>query len=404
MALKAQPARVVCAAAVGVTIAMFSAVTPSLARTAQAPRAAVQVSKARAPLGLKVVSAVRGSNFAWAAGETGNFGTSFLVSFNGKQWSAAHVKLAPTTSLTAVAAVSKTAVWLAGVIGGPFFGTRERPFLALYSGGALHAVSLQAFHATQINAISLVTAKSVWAAGQSRVSKSQTEPLALHYNGHAWHQFSFTSKEAGLSLVSVSANSSKTIWATTADNAGDSEVVKFTGRRWSVSLSAPPAIQLEAIVAASSSDAWTVGSVVNGESGGYSAHWNGKTWTAVATPKLTVDLGGLTMQGSKAWAAGEIFLKNKPDRAVPEMLFSAGHGWTSQRVPDPGVSSSPENQSRFTAISAASAHFLIVVGQNGTTCGTGSGFADINTGKAWQAAALPPRFTAPAGLVPACGG
>lgn len=391
----------------GIAVALAAA-TSAFAQEAYGSRAvpaAQKLPNVMAPLSLDGVIAVRGSTFAWAFSADGFTGISHLVTFNGKskRWFNTRAALPKTTVLTGLASVSRHAVWVTGAIGGPLFGSHEHPYLAHYFAGKLRPVDVRPFHAASLNGISMATASDAWAVGTRRVSKTGVQPLALHWNGHRWRPFSVLSEQAGLSLQSVSAIGSRTVWATAVNKAGTAEVLMFNGRHWSRSLTVPPTIELHAIAASSASNAWVVGD--SSSDSGYSAHWNGKRWTSVATPKLTSQLLGVTLVGGKAWAVGEAFLSNSSDRAVPEMLVSTGHTWSRQRAPDPGASSSPQNQSTFVSISAASARFLIAVGQNGVQCVSGSGFADINTGRTWKAAPLPPKVEITGGgLLPACGG
>lgn len=392
-------------AVAGITMTLQAVSVPSSAQAAPGSRqlpATHQLSSASKPLSLDGVVAVPGSTFAWAFGTNGFGGVSSLVTFDGRKWSKTKAKLPATTVLTGAASVSKRAVWITGAIGNSLFGTRQRPYLAQYFGGRLHAVRLRPFRATQLNAISMVTASNAWAVGARHSSTSHIQPLALHWNGHSWRQVSVLSERAGLSLTSVSATGSHTVWATAVTKSGKSEVLRFNGRHWSLSLTAPGIVQFNAIASASDANAWVVGDGATGN--GYSAHWDGRHWTSVAAPNLTTMLLGVTMVGRKAWAVGEAFVNNSSGRAVPEMLVSTGRAWSRQRVPDPGASSSSENQSTFEAISAASARFAIAVGENGVQCSPGSGFADISRGHAWEAAPLPPRVEFTGGLSPECGG
>ncbi len=344
------------------------------------------------------VSMVPGDKYAWAVGEVGFMGPTPLLTFNGHSWTTVAVKLPSDTELTAASPTTKTAGWVVGYTGLP--GSTAKPFLASVAGTSVHQVDLKSYGGGIIYSVAELSAKDAWAVGYLQSKSSRITPLALNWNGTSWRQVKVLSEQAGLVLQTVTSAAPAGWWMIgSSQNSNNSEVMRWTGSTWVASLTTSSAT-LTGIAATSSTDAWLVG---DGSPDAYAAHWNGTKWQTVATPTSVSELNAVAMSGKRVWLAGDAMVSGSPDRLIPVMLYSTGGAPGRQAVPDPGGSTSSESQSRFEAIAAASADFVIAVGDNGNECELGTGFADVYNGKSWIAAALPPTDDS-TGAKPTCGG
>jgi hypothetical protein len=324
----------------------------------------------------------------------------YVLRYRDGSWDRVRSGLAADVDLRGVAAVSAKKVW---VVGGTYkkktcLGT-SAPFLASSSGGRFKAHDLTGLSLGDavLNAVSAPSSADIWVVGQAQ-SDGTVSPVLLWFNGASWTQVSVPSVVgSGEAFTAVSASSPTNLWIVGTDSGtGTSVLLHWDGVAWTSY--APPENQQWMGVATSSPDrAWAVGDQ-------YSARWSGSAWTPVHIPKRVALLFGITMSGSSAWAAGEEFAGNQ-GRAVPIALHSTGGSWHLQAVPDPGESKSQLNQSAVVAVSAASNHFIVAVGQNGIECGTGSGsFADVAKGTTWKAAHRLPALATRGRIAPDCGG
>ena len=109
-------------------------------------------------------------------------------------------------------------------------------------------------------------------------------------------------------------------------------VDRFRNGHWSAVASPRPFrfVQLNAVTALSSSDAWAVG----GDSGtGQTVveHWDGHSWTLVPTPPINGYLAGVAaVAADDVWVVGEDFSDN-----APLLEHWDGHAWSTATVFDP---------------------------------------------------------------------
>ena len=352
---------------------------------------------------LDAVSAAPGTSRAWAVGNATGFLAcygGYVLNYNGRSWRRLRSGLASDVAVNGVAALSARKIWIIGGIY-PQKGclTPSQPFLASSSGGRFKAYNLKSLHLgdAAFDGISAPSAADLWIIGYTQ-SKSTRSPIVLHFNGRSLRRLSIPSKLAKDEVFSsVGASGPKNVWiVATNSSTGVSELLHWNGG-WR----AYPAVnnaEVQSVATSSADRAWAVGA-------GYSARWDGKTWTTVSVPSSVALIFGVAMSRTSAWAVGEEFVGNE-GRTVPVALHSTGGKWRLEAVPDPSESNSQTNQSALLAVSAPSTHFVAAVGQNGIECGTGTGsFADVYTAGKWKAAArgLTRLATGP-GAVPDCGG
>jgi hypothetical protein len=188
-------------------------------------------------------------------------------------------------------------------------------------------------------------------------------------------------------LSSVAVISACNVWVVGSDSSGGGTaqtlIEHWNGSAWTVVASPDPGSAgnfLTGVQAASPTDIWAVGSFIPGPdlSGGISTlivHWNGTSWTQVASPspRLVNQLDGVrVLSASDAWAVGDtgdscctLFTPAQtPDPPPPETLILHWNGTRWARVASP----SPGSINQLHAVSALSRRDAWAVG--GTDIGT----------------------------------
>ncbi|MCW2914934.1 MAG: hypothetical protein JWN52_3002 [Actinomycetia bacterium] len=113
-------------------------------------------------------------------------------------------------------------------------------------------------------------------------------------------------------------------------------------RNDSVPASSAPGGTLAAVASAAHDDVWAVGTTGNGTSGpdashGLAEHWNGRTWSAIATPRpdsRSKLLGVTAPSRTLAWAVGVSVLDGHYQTLI---LRWDGTRWTRTSSPNPGT-------------------------------------------------------------------
>jgi hypothetical protein len=268
-------------------------------------------------------------------------------------------------SLAVVAVVAATGA-TAGGHGG------SRPAAAGHSTGFAASPALLASAGaldplTGIAGVSAVSPTQVWAVGAYCRSADCAFPsgvrrtLIARWNGIAWSQLPSPNPRRYNYLQSVSASSTRQAWAVGAYcdascNSGsgryDTLITRWNGSAWSRVHSPDPAKSdaLESVATDGSGDAWAVGYQCTSECGGASAevdqtltlHWNGRTWSTIASPRLRHEdtiLFGVTAQSrTDAWAVG-IAINNTVGPAYiyrTLILHWNGRKWSLEASPNPG--------------------------------------------------------------------
>ncbi len=166
--------------------------------------------------------------------------------------------------------------------------------------------------------VASISANDVWAVGNFSNIGSLEQTLTLHWNGKKWsHIKSPNVSSQDSELMAVAAVSPTDVWAV-----GDSHTTSFQtltqhwdGHKWSVVSSPNPGAQfneLFGVAAVSTTDVWAVGSFApQGFSPSQTLieHWNGTTWSVVASPNVGTQLNGLNgvtaVSTSDIWAVGQ---------------------------------------------------------------------------------------------------
>lgn len=146
-----------------------------------------------------------------------------------------------------------------------------------------------------------------------------------------------------------------------------------TGRAAATSFGTGQLGVLSSVSAVSASDAWAVGEGTDAVTGAHTTlvlHWNGSTWTMVASPNPggTIKSGessaldGVSaLSGKDVWAVGSYI---NPTTLAHESLVEHWNGssWSQVPSPNPGGTASSRSGTNLQAISAVSAKDLWAVG------------------------------------------
>jgi hypothetical protein len=144
---------------------------------------------------------------------------------------------------------------------------------------------------TVLESVSADSPRDAWAAGVTRGSRGTT-PVIEHWNGAKW-AVSPSPKLLNEEALSVAAISPKDVWVVgQGPNTPAGQIVlaeHWNGFRWSViptpKLPCCFAYEFTSVSAVSSKDVWAVGSGQSGSSFVTVAeHWNGKKWSRAKTP------------------------------------------------------------------------------------------------------------------------
>jgi hypothetical protein len=157
-------------------------------------------------------------------------------------------------------------------------------------------------------------------------------------------------------LTSVAAVSARDAWAVGGSiDYSTGLITRWNGARWSVY--ATPPNTLTGVAARSATDVWAVG-------GTLAMHWNGRSWTRVATPALKGGLGLSAVavtSSDNAWAVGQAGqAPGSTSPASPLVVHWNGRRWAVQ------PSQSPPGGGKFNAVSAVSGGIAWAVGSAGS--------------------------------------
>jgi len=257
---------------------------------------------------------------AWAFGfyekSTASFRT-LIEHWDGIKWS---VVASPNSgpgenTLAAGVARSSTDIWAVGYHNDP---GRRRTLTERWNGATWSVVASPSVGTGDNFLFGAAAAPGgpVWAVGSDSVSFGRT--LAVRWNGHAWTTGTTANPGDGdRFLQSVATPAARYALAVGSDLAGNQTralAERWTGSGWSVVPAASPAAVyngLQSVAATSPGNAWAVGTRLATPRSAFrtlTEHWNGASWTTVASPSPgTGDdwLFGVTaVPGGGYWAVG----------------------------------------------------------------------------------------------------
>jgi hypothetical protein len=256
--------------------------------------------------------------------------------------------------------------------------------------------------------VTAISAKNVWAVGDEYTS-SGTLTLIEHWNGTAWSVVSSPNPASSTSntLNSVTAISANDIWAVGVDsivgagkdgNSGGGStgtlIEHWNGTVWSIVTGRNPSTslnQLNSVAAVSTSNVWAVGyesDVKANRDKTLVEHWNGHTWSVVASPNVLSADGGLSsvtvISGHNLWAVGTSHNRNSGQINTLIEQWN-GSKWSIVTSPNP---SSFDNVLR--SVSAVSAKDVWAVGVDFGTPnigGNSGGGFDVTLVEHWNGTA-----------------
>jgi alpha-tubulin suppressor-like RCC1 family protein len=225
------------------------------------------------------------------------------------------------SGVTAVAAGGESALALAssgGAAPAAAAGPVSSPWRVI--GSPVDPVSGDGLADDPFIAVSAASATDAWAVGASD-DLADPQPLAEHWDGHAWHKVPVPLPAAASTgrLEGDLELSPGNVWAVGAINAqagtGEMTLVEhFNGKTWSVVPSPNPETgtgttdELMGIAGTSPTDLWAVGTFGDDQ---FNAmlfeHFNGKTWSFVPPPSENEEFGEAVtaISPDDAWAVGD---------------------------------------------------------------------------------------------------
>src|SRR6266704_1243370 len=200
------------------------------------------------------------------------------------------------------------------------------------------------------------SASDAWAVGASDALSASSQPLAEHWDGHAWTTAAvpMPAGAADAQVDGVDEVSGGNGWAvgnlTTSAGAERTLIEHWDGTAWSVVPSPKPRTgfgafdELRGIGGTSAGDLWAVGEYSDGQNFNAMlfAHWNGTAWSFVKEPAaLHASAFGnavTVLSPTDAWAVGE--------NGFQSATLSAhwdGHAWSFVKTPFPQDGADPQN-------------------------------------------------------------
>jgi len=220
-------------------------------------------------------------------------------------------------TLAAAVARSGTDIWAVGYHGDP---DHRRTLTERWSGANWSVVASPSVGSGDNFLFGAAAAADgpVWAVGSDSVSFGQT--LALRWNGQAWTVGQTANPGDGdrflLAAATPAARYALAVGSYLKGNRTRALAERWTGNGWSLVPAASPAADynsLQAVAAKTTGNAWAVGTrraTLGSAFRTLTEHWNGSSWTAVASPNA--GLGDNSLYGVAAvpggpgfWAVGK---------------------------------------------------------------------------------------------------
>jgi hypothetical protein len=311
--------------------------------------------------------AVLSSCNAWAVGDyfTGHTRQTLIEHWNGSSW--AQVASPNPTGFNVLNGVTATSSANAWAVGYYYNGTADQTLIAHWNGSSWTQVeSPNPGGSSQDNVLKSVIATSptnIWAVGYYiNINGHPLQTLVLHWNGTAWSLVASPNPAGGFNeLSNVAATSPSNAWAVGFYfTAGKQKtlIAHWNGTAWRRVTSPNPSPDssfqdLGGVTATSSANAWAVGSYNNGTAHQtLIAHWNGSSWTQVASPNPSSSANGLSSvtatSSTNIWAVGS-YNNGTADQTL--IAHWNGTAWRHVASPNPGGTSHDNGLSGVAATS-----------------------------------------------------
>jgi hypothetical protein len=291
-------------------------------------------------------------------------------------------------SLDAVTALSAADIWAVGIFN-RFTQSGYKTLAAHWNGTKWKLVSTP--NSSQLNSVlagvSAAGTSDVWAVGYESPASGPYSTLVEHWDGKTWKivpSGTFTGV-----LTSVAAVAADDVWAVgSTDYVGSGLILHWNGKTWAQTI-LDKQVYFRAVTAISKSDIWAVGQLTNSTGVGdltYAIHFDGKSWTHVATPspfrRHALDQDWLTsltaLSSNDVWASA---VWRDGDFGILDHTFAEhwdGSRWQVVHTLNPGGNSKYHD---FWGVAALTSGSVWAVGSTGLD--TFHPFAEHWDGKAW---------------------
>ena len=195
-----------------------------------------------------------------------------------------------------------------------------------------------------------VSTDDVWAFGYATQSDGTDPALAEHYDGHSWTTVPIPSPSGSIATYPYAATAfaSDDVWVVghSEDSSGvwSTLTEHWDGTSWTIVASpnqdGANDSYLYAVSGASSDDLWAVGTGLNTAGDGtnktFAIHWDGTEWSVVDTPAPSASLselnGVVAVSSDDVWAAGAY----QTDTGIPSLVEHwNGKKWKVLPSPNP---------------------------------------------------------------------
>ena len=236
---------------------------------------------------------VDGPTDAWAVGIASQYpyGVPALLHWDGQSWT----NQAPPAGLAALSEASLKSIWGSG--------PNDVWVVATFSGGN-DSDDIFHYDGTSWSTAASIPANyglvSLWGSGADDVWATG-DGITLHWDGTSWTAVTLPSPLTYVTFDAISCSGASDVWMV-GRSTGYGNVAHFDGSTWSMIASGSTA-NLNAVWATGPAEAWAVGD------SGTIVHWNGTAWSTIAWPIPAWTAGGLNaVWGSgpgDAWAVGD---------------------------------------------------------------------------------------------------
>ncbi len=315
--------------------------------------------------GLNAVTATS-ANDAWAVG---NFSDNHLITqsgealieyWNGSAWSVVASPKTPldSSTLNGVAAISPTDAWAVGYAFSASNSTEQQTLIEHWNGATWTIVkSPNLANGNDLFAIAAISATDIWAAGVYGYNLGKTpvtRTLIEHWNGTVWTVVQSPNPGSGFNYITgLAAASTNDIWAVGFSSSGQTVqgmqatlIEHWNGTAWTVARSQSPGTNgntLSAITAISANDVWAIGNTNNSSpvTDTLIEHWNGTAWSTVQGQnpgKQSNDLSAIVARSPHdVWAVGSFNSAYSNQQAQPLIEHWNGTSWSTVASPNIGT-------------------------------------------------------------------
>jgi len=261
-----------------------------------------------------------------------------------------------------VTAVASNNVWAVGEMGN----IGRSPLIEHWDGVKWSLVSSPPISVGGwLNAATAVAANDIWAVGTTGGAN-----LIEHFNGTAWSIVAAPTPQRQSALGGISAISSTDIWAVGAGGKyASGEALHWNGQAWSLVVVPQPFFQgaLRSVVAIASNNVWAVG-VGQSRTAGTGPetvieHWDGTSWTIVASPNIPSSNATSILNGIAAVSANDIWaVGDFTDSSGTHTLTEHWDGTSWSIIPSPNGTGAA---SALGGVAATSSGTVVAVGASG---------------------------------------